>query len=78
MMFAGHLPTKHFALAEWQEMPVFNTSSSKERYDGNFPDHTGFYRTDVRGRPVVFWFDWDNFNAGYAVRPIVRVPMGRA
>jgi hypothetical protein len=78
MIFAGHLPTKHFLQAEWLEMPVFKSLGSRHRYEASFPEKTGFYRTDVRGKPVVFWFDLENLKGGYAVRPIVRVPMRRA
>jgi hypothetical protein len=73
MMFAGHLPTMNFDLTEWQCMPVF--SPEKE---GDFPSKTGFWRDHMNGKPIVFWFDWDHLNAGYAVRPVIRVPMGSA
>jgi hypothetical protein len=74
-LFAGHLPTKHFDLAEWQAMPIH-----EERNDGSPPQHEGFNRTKTKnGKPIVFYWSWDDLRyGGYAVRPIVRVKMGRA
>jgi hypothetical protein len=37
----------------------------------------GMYRSTLRGRPIVFRFNWDD-RQSYAVRLIVRVKMGRA
>lgn len=72
-MFAGHLPTKTFSQNDWLSMPVFEPKNK-----GDFPPETGFYRDRGRGgKPIVFWFDWADITGGYAVRPIVRVKMGR-
>lgn len=73
MMFAGHLPTKRFDLAEWIDMPVFTAD------DGTWPGE-GFRRSRLRGRPIVFfnrYYESGNYEH-WAVRPVVRVPMRRA
>lgn len=72
-MFAGHLPTKHFELAHWQKMPVFE---QKEEWD--FPPD-GYARMRIKGKPiVVFSPPLDSGDVWFAVRPIVRVPMRTA
>lgn len=70
-MFAGHLPTKQFDLAEWSAMPV--ASDDTEVWPGD-----GFHRAHCRGRPIVFYVPpVDSGEVGFSVRPIVRVKMGR-
>lgn len=73
-MYAGHLPTMHFDLAEWQAMPVAAPD------DGSWPGE-GFHRVICRGRPVVVYgryLDYEHRSeVDFAVRPIVRVKMGR-
>jgi hypothetical protein len=72
MMLAGHLPTKQFSLADWQSMRVFEP---KKPWD--FPGD-GFYRTRVKGKPVVgYCAPVGSGDVSFAVRPVVRVPMGR-
>lgn len=70
-MFAGHLPMMHFDLAAWQAMPVAPTDP------GMWPGE-GFFRASCRGRPIVFYVPpLDSGEVYFAVRPIVRVKMGR-
>lgn len=71
MFFAGHCPTHHFGWAEWFTMPIDNDPDS-----GLMPSHGWSRSRDSRGKPVCVFFDWATMR-GYAVRPIVRVKMGR-
>lgn len=73
MSYAGHLPTRHFDLAEWQAMPVWAPKD-----EGECPPD-GWSRTIGRGnKPVVVYFaPVDSGKVSFAVRPIVRVKMGR-
>lgn len=75
-MFAGHLPKMHFDLTHWQAMPVY-----QPRFEGEFPqvDEQGFYRASLNGKPIVGCFPGPtSAHVGFAARPIIRVPMGRA
>jgi hypothetical protein len=69
-MFAGHLPMKQFSHEEWSAMKVWPEGTE------DIPEN-GMYRSTLRGRPIVFRFNWDD-RQSYAVRLIVRVKMGRA
>lgn len=71
MRFAGHLPTKHFAQAEWLAM-----KAHPEHDHGTLPEG-GTYRSTLGGKPIVFHTNWET-KTWWAVRPIVRVAMGRA
>lgn len=59
-----------FTHDEWGAMAVWpeNSDSLAEN---------GMYRSSIRGRPIVFRCSWDD-QMSYAVRPLVRVKMGRA
>jgi hypothetical protein len=74
MMFAGHLPTREFNQQEWLAMPVWTPTGS-----GDFPPE-GFYRSELRGKPIVGFFAYTErgYYDSWAVRPVVRVKMGRA
>ena len=73
MEFAGHLPTKHFDLAQWQAMPVVPADREPWTWVGE-----GFHRDRIRGKPIVFYVaGYDSGEVSFAVRPIVRVKMGR-
>lgn len=72
-IYAGHLPTRVFTQAEWLAMPIII-----EELQQNYAPLTspGPFRTTQRGRPVVFYGNWQT-NEYWQVRPIVRVLMGR-
>jgi hypothetical protein len=71
MTRAGHLPTKHFDLQDWQSMRVW--LGSAEDWAGD-----GFFCGKLGGKPVVgFNAPVDSGKVSFAVRPIVRVPMGK-
>lgn len=72
-MRAGHFPTRQFDLAVWQAMRVWEP---KEKW--HFPGN-GFYRFRMNGRPMVgYCAPFDSGEVSFAVRPVVRVPMGKA
>jgi hypothetical protein len=71
MSFAGHLPTKHFDLAEWQAMPVWVPEAMGEIAPVGFSR----FRHPISGKPIVVFSSFDA--PGYAVSPVVRVKMGR-
>lgn len=74
MGYAGHLPTMRFDLATWQAMPVLVPASIREGEMA--PD--GWHRRRLNGKPIaVYVAPWKSGEISYAVRPIVRVPMGR-
>ena len=70
-MNAAHLPTKHFDLADWQAIPAWEPMNEGECA----PE--GYSRCrDERGKSVVVYHAPYDFVC-YAVRPIVRVKVGR-
>jgi len=74
MLLAGHLPTAHFSLAEWSAMQVWEP----EIPDSLAPDGWSRTRTE-NGRPICVFIPEPpvSLKMAFAVRPIVRVKMGR-
>lgn len=73
MTKAGHFPTMTFQLSVWQAMRVW-----KPEHAYNWPGD-GFYRFQMNGKPMVgYCAPVDSGEVSFAVRPIVRVPMGKA
>lgn len=70
-MRAGHLPTMQFSLNEWQNMRVL-TPEQEGEWVGE-----GFFRARMGKRPIVAYVA-PLGGVSFAVRPIVRVPMGKA
>lgn len=71
MFFTGHLPTKRFSHVDWAEMPVLESENNL----CIAPD--GWSRSRMNGKPICIYMSEDSISGAFAVRPIVRVKMGR-
>lgn len=72
MILAGHLPTEHIPLEAWQKMPVYESENNADIAP------SGWSRSrDSRGKPICIFMPFHYTRAAFAVRPIVRVKMGR-